>query len=112
MKLYEIPNYLEKKVRRPLWNYNSYIYFKNGIWLDFNEKYYNLDIEDINRIDWEEYQEPKKKKKLTMYRYWFAWSGHRLDYHDSSTNWSMLSFHINGAELLETEIIKEIEVEE
>jgi len=67
MKLFEIENYLQKKVRRKSHDEGYFLIFKNGFW--YNPQYnfnYNI-IGEVEEDDWEEYAEPKEK---TVKRYW------------------------------------------
>jgi len=66
LKLYEIENYLEKKVRRKDHDKGYYIFFTNGVWTSNVGFYYHIGNE-ITCDDWEEYVEPKEKK---VKRFW------------------------------------------
>jgi hypothetical protein len=67
-KLYEIENYLEKKVRRKDWKAKDfYIYFKDGLWFDYENEYFFI-VGDFEGDDWEEYIEanPHVKKYVKL----------------------------------------------
>lgn len=64
MKLYEIQDYLNKKVRRNHWSPGDYICFDKGIWVDENGTQYPMSATLIGVNDWEEYREPKRKVKM------------------------------------------------
>lgn len=74
MKLYQIPNYLDKKIAKN----NSfprnfqYIYFKNGIWKDQDGVVYYITSFEIEHNDWEEYKGHPQRK-----RFW-EWKVHPL----------------------------------
>jgi len=63
MKLYEIPNYLEKKVRRKDHDEGYYIYFNNGAWLSETGFHYHIG-DELNCNDWEEYVENPQRKRF------------------------------------------------
>ena len=60
-KLYEIEDYLKKKVAITSWVKTAYIYFKNGVWYDHNDDIYPFDKWEIEDSIWYEYEEPKKE---------------------------------------------------
>lgn len=66
MKLKEIENYLEKKVRLSTWTTNHYVEFDGIHWINPNKEIYlfNTCLHELNY--WEEYI---PKKKITLHRY-------------------------------------------
>jgi hypothetical protein len=65
MRLYEIPDYLNKKITNKTYNSGSYIYFKNGVWFNQNESVVSFSRYEPEDDGWIEYIEPKEVK-----RYW------------------------------------------
>ena len=70
-KAYELENWLEKKIRRVCWNDSEYIFLSRhtGAWIS---ELGSKTICDLNLMfshnDWEVYEEPNKKKTVTMYQ--------------------------------------------
>ena len=54
------------------------------------------------------YEPPKEKKKYVLYRHYYLNTNEKMIFLDTNKTWEDLSWA--GAKLLETEIIKEIEV--
>lgn len=112
-KLYEIANFLDKKVRRKGWKDPAeYIYYRNGNFYCEDGIFYTgisawqMFVTD----DWEEYVEPKPKKKYTMYRHWYLDLTGILCQCCTDRSWEDFSYTCNGGTLLETEVVKEFEV--
>ena len=63
----------------------------------------------LNPNDWAIYEEPKPKKKVTLYRYTYEYSGNILESNFISRGWG--DYKSRGDKLLLTES-KEIEVDE
>ena len=69
MYAYEIEDFTKKKIRRDVWGDKSWVHLNsNGFWLDQNGNRGDYVISLFKYNDWEEYKEPKEKK-----RYWL-WS--------------------------------------
>lgn len=115
MKLYEIENFISKKLRRKMWPSDDYIYYRTArLYSPTGLPYSPLDYWSIFEAnDWEEYVEPKRKqkKKYTMYRHWYL-VVNSLSWADTTMTWG--EFMADGLDrtYLETEILKEFEVEE
>ena len=67
MKLYEIENYLKKKLRYRRHIKDHYIYFKNGYWVNHKGQTFYMSPEESEATEWEEYTEPDPPK---VKRYW------------------------------------------
>lgn len=74
---------------------------------EWNDSASSLMISD----DYEIYTPPKQKKKYVMYRYYYIASNGFFCCADTSESWEEYCFS-EDAKLLETEVLKEIEVEE
>ena len=100
MKLYEIPDFLNKKVRRKCWDKGKYCYYQN-IWVGdaHHRDFWECD-------DWEVFFE--ESKKITLFRYtykrkegWYTQSEWRSEH--------PTEIRCHDAEIVKTET-KEVEL--
>lgn len=113
MRLYEFENFLSKKLRRISWrNSDGYIYFgENGhLYCEDGCLWGRDSFRDLlSADDWEEYVEPKPKKKYTMYKHWYLVSG-ELKSMETTKEWPASKAESRNIIHIGTEIIKEFEV--
>lgn len=64
MRIFEIENYLNKKIRLLDWGEGEYIYFSKGFWYFENGKFYNIDPYEYDNNNWEEYKEQEKPRRF------------------------------------------------
>lgn len=64
MRIFEIENYLSKKIRLLGWGEGEYIYFNRGFWYFKDGKFYNIDQYEYDSHNWEEYKEQEKPKRF------------------------------------------------
>lgn len=76
MKLYEIPDYLNKKLRLRSWVTDDYIYFKNGCWYNDHDQLYHLMLDLADYPGWEEYIPAKKKVTKRFWMWAVKYNGH------------------------------------
>lgn len=69
MKLYEIENYLEKKVRFKDHDEGFYIYFEKGYWLKSTGKHFYMSPIEVEYGNWEEYIESEAPKVKRLWKF-------------------------------------------
>ena len=110
MRAYEIEDFVNKKLHRTEWieERNQYIELVDGQWLYEDGCPYTA-VEYLFLIDdWEEYKEPVKRKKITMYRY--TYSNSKGNYVQEIWCSGQLSLQVQKAKKVVLEETKEVEV--
>jgi hypothetical protein len=111
-KLYEIENYLEKKIRKTTWARKEFILFnpRRGVWYNQSNKIYSIDASDIEHDNWEEYTEPETPKVRRLWQ-WIIYNkdGYRPDQYldDSGVTCSGLNLSSVWEKISKVKIEKE-----